>query len=70
MQDKKIRKKSFKAHNPSIVYDKPPDGGYGWFIVGKFHQKFRRNFTLVIFDPGFKSEFENSNFEIFKVGTL
>jgi len=25
---------SFKAHNPSIVYEKPPDGGYGWFIVG------------------------------------
>merc|ERR1712131_278707 len=25
---------SFKAHNPSIVYDKPPDGGYGWVIVG------------------------------------
>lgn len=25
---------SFKTHTGNIVYDKPPDGGYGWFIVG------------------------------------
>jgi len=26
--------KSFETHSADVVYDKQPDGGYGWFIVG------------------------------------